>query len=148
LIIEFVNFEVINKLIKNELSNDYSHRAYKYFEKKCKSNNAFDVKSMITSIKSVEITRNAIFVHASILRFNAEHSTNIKNVLIASTNILREAFNATLKRRKSKNSTQFETTSRSCISKHRQTKTQRRQKIDLTLSRSRKCVRSLRFNKQ
>jgi hypothetical protein len=41
LIIEFVNFEMINRLIKNDLLNDYSHRVYKYFEKKCKIKQCF-----------------------------------------------------------------------------------------------------------
>jgi hypothetical protein len=117
-------------------------------KKNAKSNNAFYVKSMITSTKFVETMRNAIFVRASILRSNAKHSTNTKNVLIASTSTLREAFNKTSKRRKNKNSTWFKTISRSCISKHRQMKTQRRQEIDFTSSRLRKCVRSLRLNKQ
>jgi hypothetical protein len=103
---------------------------------------------MIMSTKFVETMKNAIFARASILRSNAEHSTNTKNVLIASTSILREAFNATLKRRKSRNSTRYKTTNRSCISKHRQIKKQRRQEVDLTSSRSRKCVRSLRFSKR
>ncbi len=103
---------------------------------------------MITLTKFVEMTKNAIFVHASIFRLNAKHSTNTKNVLIALTSIRREVCNATSKRKKSRNSTQFKTTSRSCISKHRQTKTQRRQKIDFTSLRSHKCVRSLRFNKR
>ncbi len=48
------------------------------------------------------MTRNAIFMHASIFRSNAEHSSNTKNVLTASTSILHEAFNATLKQKKIK----------------------------------------------
>ncbi len=60
---------------------------------------------MITSIKFVEMTKNAIFMHASIFRSNAEHSTNTKNVLTTLTSIRREVFNATSKQRKSRNST-------------------------------------------
>ncbi len=41
LIIEFVNFEMTNKLIKNDLLNYYSHRIYEYFEKKCKIKQCF-----------------------------------------------------------------------------------------------------------
>ncbi len=41
LIIKFVNFEMTNKLIKNDLLNDYSHRICKYFEKKCKIKQCF-----------------------------------------------------------------------------------------------------------
>jgi hypothetical protein len=69
--------------------------------------------------KSVETMKNAIFARTSILRSNAEHSTNTKNVLIASTNILRKAFNATLLQRRSKDSTRYEIISRLCTSKHR-----------------------------
>ncbi len=116
-------------------------------KRNAKSNNVFDVKNMITSTRFVETTKNAIFMYASILCLNAEHSTNTKNVLIALTSILYEVFNATLKRKKNKNSTQFEIINRSCISKYRQTKTQRRQKMDFTSSRLFKCARLLRFNK-
>jgi hypothetical protein len=63
-------------------------------------NNVFDVKNIITSTRFVETTKNAIFVHVNILRSNAEHSTNTKNVLIALINILRKTFNAKLKRKK------------------------------------------------
>jgi hypothetical protein len=66
-------------------------------------NNAFDVKNMIMSTKFVETMRNAISARASISRSNAEHSMNTESVLTASTSILREAFSATLKRRKNKN---------------------------------------------
>jgi hypothetical protein len=119
-----------------------------FWKKKAKSNNAFDVKSMIMSTKLVETMKNANSARASILRSNAEHSMNTENVLTASINILREAFNATLKRKKSKNSTRYETTNHSCISNHRQKIKQRRRKIDFTSSWSRKYVRSLRFNKR
>jgi anti-sigma28 factor (negative regulator of flagellin synthesis) len=117
-------------------------------KKSAKSNNAFDVKSMIMSTKFVETMKNAISARASILRLNAEQSTNTENVLTASTSTLREAFNATLKRKRSKDSTRYETTNRSCTSKHRQMKKQRRQKIDFTSSRSRRFARSQRFNKR
>jgi hypothetical protein len=50
---------------------------------------------MITLIKFVEITRNAIFMHANMFRLNVKHLTNTKNVLIASINTSREIFNAT-----------------------------------------------------
>jgi hypothetical protein len=103
---------------------------------------------MITLTKFVETMKNAIFVRASILRSNAKHSTNTKNVLIASTSTLREAFNATLKRRRNKNSTRFKIINRSCISKHHLMKTQRRQEIEFTSSRLNKCARSLRLNKR
>jgi hypothetical protein len=103
---------------------------------------------MIISTKSVKMMKNAIFACASIFRSNAEHSTNTENVLIASTKTLREVFNATLKRRRSRKSTRYETISRSCTSKHRQIKKQCRQKVDLTSSRSRRCVRSQRLNKR
>jgi hypothetical protein len=36
LIIEFVNSEMTNKSIKDDLLNDYSHRVCEYFEKKCR----------------------------------------------------------------------------------------------------------------
>jgi hypothetical protein len=36
LIIEFVSFETTNRLIKDELLNDYFHRVCEYFEKKCR----------------------------------------------------------------------------------------------------------------
>jgi hypothetical protein len=103
---------------------------------------------MIMSTKFVETIKNAISACASIFRSNTKHSMNTKNVLIASTSILREAFNATSKRRKNKDSTWYKTTNHSCILKHQQMKMQRRLKINFTLSRSRKCVRSLRFNKR
>jgi hypothetical protein len=90
----------------------------KILKKNAKSNNAFDVRNMIMSTKLVETIKNAIFARASILRSNAEHSMNTKNVLTASTSILREAFNATLKRRRNKNSTRYETTNHSCILNH------------------------------
>jgi hypothetical protein len=99
-----------------------------------KSNNVFDVKNMIMLTKFVETIKNAISARASIFRLNAEHSMNTENVLIASTKILRETFNATLKRRRSKNSTQYKTTNHSCISNHRQKMKQRRLKIDFTSS--------------
>jgi hypothetical protein len=73
-------------------------------KKNAKLNNAFDVKSMITLTKFVETTKNVIFMHASIFRLNAKHSTNTKNVLITLTNILHDVFNAMLKRKKSKDS--------------------------------------------
>jgi hypothetical protein len=57
---------------------------------------------MIMSTKLVEMMKNAISARANILRSNAEHSMNTKNVLTASTSTLREAFSATLKRRRSK----------------------------------------------
>ncbi len=41
LIIELVSFEMTNKLIKNELLNDYSHQVCEYFEKKCKIKQCF-----------------------------------------------------------------------------------------------------------
>jgi hypothetical protein len=41
LIIEFVNSEMINRLIKNDLLNDYLHRVCEYFEKKCKIKQCF-----------------------------------------------------------------------------------------------------------
>jgi hypothetical protein len=102
---------------------------------------------MIMSIKSVETMKNAISARANILRSNAEHSMNTENVLISSTNTQRETFNTTLKRKKNKNSTRYETINHSCISNHRQKMKQRRLKIDFTSSRSRRCARSLRFNK-
>jgi hypothetical protein len=74
-------------------------------KKSAESNNAFDVKSMIMSTKLVETMKNAISARASIFRSNAEHSMNTENVLTASTSTLREAFSATLKRRRSKDST-------------------------------------------
>jgi hypothetical protein len=100
LIIEFVNFEIINKLIKSDLLNDYSHWVCKYFEKNARSNNVFDVENMIMSTKFVEMMKNAIFMCANISRSNTEHSTNTKNMLIALTSTSREVFNATLKRKK------------------------------------------------
>jgi hypothetical protein len=113
-------------------------------KKKTKLNNAFDVKSMIMSTKFVETMKNAIFARASILRSNADHSMNIENVLTASTSILREVFNATLKRKKSKNSTRYETTNRSCTSKHRQMMKQRRlcrkQRYRSRIARSRDVI--------
>jgi hypothetical protein len=117
-------------------------------KKNAKSNNAFDVKSMIMSTKLDETMKNAISARASILRLNAEHSMNTEDVLTASTSIQREVFSATLKRRKSKNSTRYETTNHSCISNYRQMMKQRRLKIDFTSSKARKCARSLRFNKR
>ncbi len=100
------------------------------------------------STKFVEMMKNAIFARASIFRSNAEHSMNTENVFTASTSIQREVFNATLKRKKSEDSTRYKITSHSCISNHRQKMKQRRLKIDFTSSRSRRCVRSLRFNKR
>jgi hypothetical protein len=148
LIIEFVNSKMINKLIKNDLLNNYSHRVCEYFEKECKIKQCFRCQKYDHVNKICRTMRNAIFVRASILRSNARHSTNTKNVLIASTSILREVFSATLKRKKSRNSTRFKTTNHSCISKHHQMKTQRRQKIDLTSLRLSRCARSLRLNKR
>jgi hypothetical protein len=71
------------------------------------------------SIKFVETMKNAISARANIFCFNAKHFMNTKNVLIASKNILRESFNATLKRKKNKDSTRYKIINRSCISKHR-----------------------------
>jgi hypothetical protein len=84
-------------------------------KRSAESNNAFDVKNMIMSTKLIETMKNAISARASILRSNAEHSMNTENVLIASTSTLREAFSATLKRRRSKDSTRYKTTNHSCI---------------------------------
>jgi hypothetical protein len=117
-------------------------------KRNAKLNNVFNVKNIIISTKFVETMKNTISARASIFRSNAEHSMNTKNVLTASTNILRETFNATLKRRKNENSTRYETTNHSYISNHRQKMKQRRLKINFTSSKSRKCVRSLRFNKR
>ncbi len=36
LIIKFAIAKITNRLIKNDLFDDYSHRACKYFEKKCR----------------------------------------------------------------------------------------------------------------
>ncbi len=41
LIIELVSFEMTNRLIKNDLLNDYSHRVCEYFEKKCRIKQCF-----------------------------------------------------------------------------------------------------------
>jgi hypothetical protein len=41
LIIELVNSETTNRLIKNELLNDYFHRVCEYFEKKCRIKQCF-----------------------------------------------------------------------------------------------------------
>ncbi len=41
LIIELISFEMINKLIKNDLLNDYFHRVCEYLEKKCKIKQCF-----------------------------------------------------------------------------------------------------------
>ncbi len=41
LIIELVSFETTNRLIKDELLNDYSHRVCEYFEKKCRIKQCF-----------------------------------------------------------------------------------------------------------
>ncbi len=88
-------------------------------KKNAKLNHVLNVKNIITSTTFVKMTKNATFVHASILRSNAKHLMNTKNVLITLKSIQREVFNATLKRKKNKNSTQFEIINRSCISKHR-----------------------------
>ncbi len=103
---------------------------------------------MIMSTKSVETMKNAISARANISRSNAEHSMNTESVLTASTSILREAFSATLKRRRSKNLTRYETTSHSCISNYRQKMRQRQLRVDFTSSRSRRCARSLRLSKR
>jgi hypothetical protein len=41
LIIELVSSETTNRLIKDELLNDYSHRVCEYFEKKCRIKQCF-----------------------------------------------------------------------------------------------------------
>ncbi len=41
LIIELISFETTNRLIKDELLNDYSHRVCEYFEKKCRIKQCF-----------------------------------------------------------------------------------------------------------
>jgi hypothetical protein len=41
LIIELISFEMTNKLIKNDLLNDYFYRVCEYFEKKCKIKQCF-----------------------------------------------------------------------------------------------------------
>jgi hypothetical protein len=41
LIIEFVSSEMTNRLIKDDLLNDYSHRVCEYFEKKCRIKQCF-----------------------------------------------------------------------------------------------------------
>jgi hypothetical protein len=93
-------------------------------KKNTKLNNVFDVKNMIMS-KLVETMKNAIFARASILRSNAEHLMNTKNVLTALINTQREVFNTTLKRKKSKNSTRYKTINHLYISNHRQKMKQR-----------------------
>jgi hypothetical protein len=80
-------------------------------------NNVFDVKNMITLTKFFEMKKNAIFVRASIYQLNAEHSMSTENALTTLTSTRREAFNATSKRKRSKNSIQSETTNRLCTSK-------------------------------
>jgi malonyl CoA-acyl carrier protein transacylase len=40
-IIEFVNAKLTNRLIKNDLLNDYFHRVCEYFEKECKLKQCF-----------------------------------------------------------------------------------------------------------
>jgi hypothetical protein len=46
LIIEFVNFEMIKKLIKNDLLNDYSHQVCEYFEKKMQNQTMFSMSKV------------------------------------------------------------------------------------------------------
>ncbi len=41
LIIELVSFEMTNRLIKDDLLNDYFHRVCEYFEKKCRIKQCF-----------------------------------------------------------------------------------------------------------
>jgi hypothetical protein len=148
LIIEFINFEMINRLIKNDLLNDYSHQVCEYFEKKCKIKQCFRCQKYDHVNKTCRNNEKCDFCACEHSSFECRTFNEHKNVLIALTSILLEAFSATLKRRRSKNSTRYEITNRSCTSKHRQMKKQRWLKNDFTSSRSRKCARSLRFNKR
>jgi hypothetical protein len=146
LIIEFVNFEMINKLIKNDLLNDYSHRVCEYFEKKCKIKQCFRCQKYDHVNKVCRNDEKCDFCACKHFSFECRTLNEHKKCANCVDKHSAWSFQCDVKTKKSENSTRYETTNRSCTSKHRQMKKQRRQKIDFTSSRSRRCARLQHLN--